>query len=196
MDFVMEAVVVEQAGYGSALLGLAKNKKQDKFLESAVIKNMRSVATKLAPLDGGHNKFLESFVLWIDVRAPRYWWQEADTYRIGSTKQSESTMHTLVSEARAGINMDAFEPGSVTPEQKQAMEDALELEDATERLVQLKKLLPEGFLQSRMWCINYKTLRNIYHQRKHHRLPHWQKFLSDVLSQISEPGWITSGGTR
>lgn len=184
MKFVMKAVVVEEAGSGPALTGLAFNKKQ--------IKDMHPVADALAAKDGGHNKFLESIVLWIDVTAPRYWWQEADTYRVGSTKQSESTMHTLIKEVRDGIDSDAFEPGSVTPEQKQAMEDALAQGDAEICLVELKKRIPEGFLQRRMWCINYKTLRNIYHQRKNHRLPHWRVFLEDVLNQISEPAWVVA----
>ncbi|MCK9240314.1 hypothetical protein [Desulfocurvus sp.] len=54
------------------------------------------MAEKLAPLDKGHNKVLESMCVWLDVRMPRYWWQEFDTYRVGVTKQSESTMHILI----------------------------------------------------------------------------------------------------
>lgn len=37
-------------------------------------------------------------------------------------------------------------------------------------LVRAKRLLPEGFLQLRTVNLNYATIANIYHQRKHHRL--------------------------
>ena len=39
-------------------------------------------------------------------------------------------------------------------------------------IIGIKKRLPEGFLQTRMWCMNYKTLRNVILQRRSHRLPH------------------------
>ena len=87
-NIVMIADLVEEAGYMSALGGLGHNKKQPQD------RGMHAVAVRLAPMDGGHNKFLESIYVWLNVKAPRYWWQEADTFRL-STKQSESTMHTL-----------------------------------------------------------------------------------------------------
>lgn len=37
-------------------------------------------------------------------------------------------------------------------------------------VVRIKRILPEGFLQMRTWNTNYAELRNIYHQRKNHRL--------------------------
>ena len=37
-------------------------------------------------------------------------------------------------------------------------------------LVRAKRMLPEGFLQMRTWDTNYAELRNMYFQRRHHRL--------------------------
>ena len=37
-------------------------------------------------------------------------------------------------------------------------------------LVRAKRMLPEGFEQMRTWDTNYAELRNMYFQRKHHRL--------------------------
>lgn len=176
---------VDEAGYEAALHGLAHNKKQD-------VGRMAKVARKLAELDGGHNKFLESIVIWLDVRAPRYWWQEADTFRL-STKQSESTMHTLTGELLA-IDMDSskrvnqfiadnFEPESCSPETLRTIYDAAQKKN----LIGVKKRLPEGFLQTRMWCMNYKTLRNIILQRRSHRLPHWKAFIRQTLDQVEHP---------
>lgn len=191
MKAYMEVVVQNEAGFNEALLGLSFNKKQDK--------DMRMTAQNLAPKDYGHNKFLESIYVWLDVRAPRYWWQEADTFRL-STKQSESTMHTLNKELLAlcadctfGI-VDSnkvheyielnFEQHSITNAQMMLILDAVSEELPLE---EIKSKLPEGFLQRRLWCMNYKCLRNIIIQRKNHRLPHWKMFINQVMAQIQHP---------
>ena len=33
--------------------------------------------------------------------------------------------------------------------------------------------LPNGWLQTRTWTANYETLRNMYNQRKNHKLTEW-----------------------
>ena len=102
----MEVHIVKEHGYKEALfgLGLSYELSSDFNLIDEDIHNydwiklwrkLDKVAQKLAKKDGGHNKFLESIVLWVDIDAPRYWWSEFDTYRVGTTKQSESTMHTI-----------------------------------------------------------------------------------------------------
>jgi hypothetical protein len=184
-EIFLTVTKVDEAGYKAALLGLAHNKKKTP-------EKMSLVAQKLADKDGGHNKFLESIVLWLDVRGPRYFWQEADTFRL-STKQSESTMHTLTQElleidpdnpkAVQRFLNDNFEPGSCTPETLRWIYDAAKAND----LVAVKKRLPEGFLQTRTWCMSYKTLRNIILQRRTHRLPHWKEFIRQTLEQASHP---------
>lgn len=198
-DIVLSVSVTEESGYEATIQGLAFNKKKTPL-------EMVKVAERLADKDGGHNKYLEAIQLWIIVRAPRYWWQEADTYRIGCTKQSESTMHTLVKELQTIVNSNNgtsesafkkkkesiseyirlnFEPDSITKAQFEAMLNCVRSEEPD--LVQLKKKMPEGFLQQRMWCMNYKCLRNIILQRRHHRLPHWHKFIQTVLAQVKHP---------
>lgn len=176
---------IDEAGYDAALHGLAHNKKQ-------AVARMAKVAQKLADLDGGHNKFLESIYVWLDVRAPRYWWQEADTFRL-STKQSESTMHTLTEELLAIDIADTqsvrtflkenFEPDACSLDTIRAIYHAAQKKD----IIGVKKRLPEGFLQTRMWCMNYKTLRNIILQRRSHRLPHWKEFIRQTIDQVKNP---------
>ncbi len=189
MNEILQVRKMDEAGYHAALRGLSYNKKQS-------VEDMPDVAAKLAFKDGGHNKFLESIIVWLEVLAPRYVWQEMDTFRL-STKQSESTMHTLMkelTEAKASAeSMDLFiyqnfEPGSIVPEQTEALLDAVERED----LSAVKRLNPEGFIQKRMWCMSYKTLRNIIIQRRNHRLPHWQMFIKQVLEQVEHPELLPS----
>lgn len=43
-----------------------------------------------------HSKVVRGLVAYAEISAPRFWWQEMDTYRIGAERlSSESTMHTL-----------------------------------------------------------------------------------------------------
>ena len=163
---------IEEAGFNSAMIGLSLNKNQP-------IDKMYDVAKKLCNKDGGHNKFLEHIIIWLEVKAPRYWWQDADTYRI-SSKQSESTNHTILKKPLIASN---FEDSDISENYLKELNDYI----VNKEFKLLKKKLPEGFLQTREWCMSYKTLANIIMQRKTHILPNWQKFIKDVMYQISYP---------
>jgi len=153
-------------------------------------------ADLLAQKDGGHNKFLESIQVWIVIQAPRYWWQEFDTYRIGTTKQSESTMHTIME--RDLVRGD-FEDEEISVCQLEYINDlrAVYLREKTRGdreamdsiFLRMKRNLPEGFLQTRMVNANYKVLRNIVAQRINHRLPEWQVFIN-ALRELPKAEWI------
>jgi hypothetical protein len=115
----------------------------------------------------------------------RFWNTELDTYRVGITKQSESTMHTLLKRPLAQKDFERPIP-----------ETALHLLNgliAEKRFNEVKTLLPEGFLQRRIVCANYKTLRHIVGQRHDHRLPEWQAFIQEVLAQVEHPAYLTVG---
>jgi len=79
----MDVKVLKEAGYEEALAGIGLS------YNITDMKRLEKIARTLAPKDGGHNKFIESMVVWLEIRAPRYWWQEYDTYRVATTKQSE-----------------------------------------------------------------------------------------------------------
>jgi len=163
-------------GYEQALEGLSYNKNQSK--------DMEKVSLKLAPMDGGHNKFLESMFVWLSVTAPRYWWQEADTYRL-STKQSESTMHTI---HKRFLVTEDFEDGNIWYPYLQYLNEELQkLMDKKTTVEDFKRKIPESFLQKRMWCMSYKTLRNVIFQRKKHKLSNWKSFIKQTLEQVDHP---------
>lgn len=166
----MNILIRKEAGYEEAILGLSLSYNIDPL--DAVL-----VAQKLAHKDGGHNKFLESMYLWLDITAPRFWWQEADTYRL-STKQSESTMHTI---KRRLLTQDDFEYPVYNL-------DALNIVISSNVSIEaIKNILPEGFLQRRIWVMNYKTLKNILTQRYTHKLPQWRQFCEYILESVEHP---------
>ena len=55
----------------------------------------------------------------------------------------------------------------------------------------IKAMLPEGFLQTRMVSLNYQVLRNMYQQRKGHRLTGWHKDFVDWVRTLPMQEWIT-----
>ena len=181
----MQVEVLNESGYIEALRGMAYSFKDrasdvDEWWVGAYDRAEKR-APLLAPKDGGHNKFLESIVVWIDIEACRAFWSEFDTYRVGTTKQSESTMHTL--SKRPPISAD-FEEGT-SPE---VISTFCHLwARAKGDVTTLKMNLPEGFLQRRLVCTNYKVLRNIIAQRTGHRLKFWQQFIDDVIAQVNHP---------
>lgn len=188
----MKVAVLEEAGYDHALRGMAYSYKDRALEPDTWWEGQRAKAEKRAPLlapkDGGHNKFLESIAVWVDVEAPRAFWQEFDTYRAGMTKQSESTMHTL--SKRRPLTED-FEEG-VSARVITCFQ--LEWDDyqVHKDLARLKEALPEGFLQRRIVALNYKSLRNILWQRKDHRYKRWGEFFAQLLPQLQHPEFLSA----
>jgi hypothetical protein len=177
----MQVRLLSEHGYEESALGFSLS-------YNTSIERAKELFPKYAFKQGGENKFLESMIIWVDVTAPRFWWQEADTYRI-STKQSESTMHTL---CKSELSEEDFEY-PIGKDYLLKLNEYITLFKNDENFVpieKIKNILPEGFLQRRIWLISYKTLQNMYNQRKSHRLPQWKIFLDKVLRGILYPEFI------
>lgn len=173
----MEIIKLKESGYDEAALGFSLS-------YNSTVERAKQLFPSYAFKQGGENKFLESIYVWLDVTAPRFWWQEGDTYRVGCSKQSASTMHTLL---KNKLNQEDFEY-PVDEEYLKFLNNWIFSENRN--IEQIKNSLPEGFLQRRIWCLNYKTLQNIYNQRKNHRLPQWHFFIDEVLNQLDHPEFI------
>ena len=53
-----------------------------------------------------HRKFLRQIFISVNIIAPLYIWKEFDTYKIGTTANSTSTMHTI---EKKPITLESFE---------------------------------------------------------------------------------------
>ena len=156
-----------------------------------------NLAQRMVRAGSSDRKFLRQIFVSVDITAPLYWWKEFDTYKIGTVANSTSTMHKLSS---TPITKECFE--ITMPEDDMMMYendphnpdmhmleywDMLinDLEHLRQKYNETKdqkywkaliKLLPEAWLQTRTVTMNYEILRNIYSQRKHHRLIEWHYF--------------------
>lgn len=141
--------------------------------------NDLALMKKLIEAGVEHSKFMRMIHVSADFIMPRYWWSEADTYHF-NTKNSTSTMHKLLNNPNP-ITKDLFlaceEDDDVSTfiierleSLRQSYRVSNDYDEQTRLLVRAKRLLPEGFLQLRTLDTNYAELRNMYHQRKNHRL--------------------------
>lgn len=139
-------------------------------------KNDLDLAQRLIKGGTEHCKFLRQIQVWVDFNMPRYWWSEFDTYKIGTSANSCSTMHKLLNNTEPITRllfvgcMEDFDVLDVVINRLEELRKEYQKTKNDYLLIRAKRLLPEGFLQLRTVNLNYQTIRNIYHQRKNHRL--------------------------
>lgn len=166
---------------------------EDHWVNYALIgPNDMELCRRLITAGGEHRKFLRQIMVSVDITAPLYWWKEFDTYKVGTTANSTSTMHKLAS---TPITLECFEiddysqiitneietglPTDMVYELIQHLEELRQKYNETKDKRYWKELirwLPNGWLQTRTVTMNYENLRNMYHQREHHKLTEWHSF--------------------
>ena len=167
--------------------------------------NDLNLATRLIKAGTEHRKFLRMIHVQMDIIAPLYWWKEADTYKVGTTTNSCSTMHKI---AAKEFTLDDFshehliddqndfenENGQVSSYKDFLYYDVLDVLNTARRQYletkdkkywwQMIQLLPSSYNQRRTWDISMETLLSILHQRKNHKLDEWNKFREICLEQV------------
>ena len=192
----MEIVLLEgPMGLDSSLFGIGLNffltsghKNWSKVPEEEQ-KRIRKVACKLATKGGSEGKWMRSTYFSWSIRAPRFWWQEMDTYKIGTVAQSESSMRVLAMGRSFQPSDFEGEVDGWTMSKLNILLDCLRSNPtATDLLLQIKGRLPENFLQRRVWSCSLAVMQNVHRQRRAHRLPMWH----EVCRAFEEatPEWL------
>lgn len=135
----------------------------------------------------GENKFLRVIQLWFDIDFPRAIYPEVDQYKVGTTTLSESTIHTL---HKKPLSQEDFEVPMDQRSIDVVNEKIQQFKNKEISLLDLKCHLPEGFLQRRIWNLNYANLQNIVNQRTNHKLKLWNKIIEEIVSQVDHPEFI------
>ena len=193
----MRYKVLHCAGYEQAVFGMMLSYGKTSFDNfTATDEDRDRVATKLAPMDGGHNKFLEQIQYWILVQAPLFWWKEADTYRVGISKSSESTMHKSW---KNGLTQEMFETPIFQDTLNNLNNSIREYNSPIVKPDRKKYLetliignLPDAYLQTRLLNVNAKCLRNMYFQRRDHKLKQWRDFCAWIKTELPYGDLITA----
>ena len=169
--------------------------------------NDMDLAQRLISGGSEHRKFLRQINVSFDLTLPFYVWKEFDTYKVGTTANSCSTMHTLKNNP---ITLDCFElddfeniPFPKEYQRPDAKSDCDEdfiqmclipyLESLRLRYKEtgdkkywkeLVRWLPEGWLQKRTITLNYEVIYNFCHQRKNHRLAEWHTIVDFIREHL------------
>lgn len=190
----MEVIKLEEAGFDSAMYGFSLSYRKPGVLREDHWTEERKDKTYKAALvnagrDKGHNKFLEHMQVWFSITATLEWWKQFDTYRIGVSKQSSSTMHTLDSGDILPEHLDIKAKEFANTHDMQIYLNYLQMLSKQSSRIK-SKALPQGYLQEREVNFNYKVIRHIALQRFHHRITDWQKLLEEIINQIDYPEFI------
>ena len=164
--------------------------------------NDKALARKLIDAGPSHRKFMRQIFVSMDITAPLYWWKEFDTYKVGTTANSCSTMHTITNKE---FTIDDFSHDKMLDTTKYSLRDiVLHLNGLREIYLHeddlnIKKkywysiiqLLPSSYNQLRTVTMSYENLRNMYEQRKNHKLDEWRDFCNTIEKVLPYSNWIT-----
>ena len=153
--------------------------------------------------DPSHRKVLRQLPVIMDITAPEYFWRQLDTYKVGTTSNSTSQMHTLVKEpfkledfslddladpnyyiesGHVGIELNNYVE-SIIPTLNTLRDRYLETEDR-EFWDAILKLIPQSFNYTRTWSANYEVLVTIIKQRRTHKLQEWHDLIDYWLKHV------------
>ena len=148
-----------------------------------------SLAHRLAVSGSDHRKYLRQVFVSVDITAPIYWWKEFDTYKVGTTANSTSTMHRIHSKE---FSRDDFSTDHMTEGALGALDNMISfLEESRIKFTETKdkkywydiiQLLPSSYNQMRTVTLNYDNLINMYYARRSHKLDEWHTFCDWIRS--------------
>lgn len=165
-------------------------------------KNDETLARKLINAGPSHRKFMRQIFVSMDINAPLYWWKEFDTYKVGTVANSCSTMHTITNKE---FTIDDFSHDKMFVITEQSLEDIvshinclrtlyLKTEDPERKKkywYSIIQLLPSSYNQLRTVTMSYENLKNMYEQRKSHKLDEWRDFCNTIEKVLPYSNWIT-----
>ena len=143
---------------------------------------------------GGHDQFLTGIRIAFDLTFTNKAWVEAERYRFLEFVSSQSTMHRISKfdlskqyneyvdkrviafmEEKLDDYNDLIKTIKNTPKDNKVLLEELE-ELRKEKYLGLLYTNPAGFELTARLTTNYRCLKNVYQQRKNHRLPEWREF--------------------
>ena len=153
-------------------------------------KNDLDLMRRLYKAGSEHRKYLRQIMVSMDITAPLYWWKEMDQYKVGTTTNSCSTMHTI---HKKEFELDDFSTEHLNDFNKRHFKDTIDLLNANRDQYlntknkddwwQLIQLLPSSYNQRRTITMNYENVVTMIKQRSGHKLDEWNN-LVEILKGL------------
>ena len=165
--------------------------------------NDLTLMCKLYKAGTEHRKYLRQIFVSMDITAPLYWWKQFDTYKVGVTTDSCSTMHTLMHKefTEDDFSFDNLLKGPNEDYVEELLDCLNGLREAYinyDSIVEecgnnynlsksdiqpaLYEILPCAYNQKRTVTMNYENVFNIIQQRKNHKLKEWNTLIDELLT--------------
>lgn len=190
MEFKIEKTVVYGLDKSMIASGNAmRTTMQDNELEASEKDFKRACNLGNTGTGEGHDNFLNGIVVQFDIYAPLYMWKQLQRYHFLDFISSQSTMHRLtkfnVTECcvedtdevilnRYQELLDKYNNFGAYVFSSEMTDD--EKQEKNQLWRTLVASLPCGFVLGATMTTNYRQLKTIYHQRKHHKLKEWHQF--------------------
>jgi hypothetical protein len=128
---------------------------------------MRAVKLASCKTGSGHDNFLKGIVVQMDVEAPQYVWMQIERYQFFTIISSQSKMHRLMQMETGTIPNVCNEAANILEAYKgHSVCGECDMDE-------LMANVPMGLELTAGISTNYMCLKNMYHQRKNHRLKFW-----------------------
>ena len=138
------------------------------------IKRTNALITASVNDNQAHIQFLTGIRVNFDLTFSNKAWVEAERYRFLEFVSSQSTMHRITK-----FNLDEAYNEYVDERIISIMKELVDNYNNYQTKENYLRILysnPSGFTLTARMTTNYRCLRNIYKQRKNHRLPEWREF--------------------
>ena len=145
--------------------------------------NDLKLAQTLIKAGSEHRKFMRQIFVSVDITAPLFWWKEFDTYKVGTVRNSWSTMHKI--HGKELTYNDFTHNGIDECGIKYQFENYLSvLETLRKKFNETKdkkywraiiEMLPDGFNMKATVTLDYENLFGMCSkgQRRFHKLSEW-----------------------
>ena len=152
--------------------------------------NDKNLMTRLIRGGAPHRKFLRQIFVSVDITAPLYWWKEYDTYKVGTTANSCSTMHKIHAK-EFELEDFSYEHLELTYPRKWLDQTIHILNVEREKYLETKgkshwwqmiQMLPASYNQKRTVTMTYENLLNMLEYRRGHKLDEWRGFCDWILT--------------
>ena len=203
-------------GFEHAIRGMRNPKnswdRSDSYFEDTIDVNSKAYSIGENDLNlmrqlykGGseHRKYLRQIFVSMDITAPLYWWKEFDTYKVGTTADSCSTMHKI---AAKEFELDDFSHEHLLNESIELFKTTIDslnqwrnkyiIASKIDDIVgadllpskktlwwQMIQLLPSSYNQKRTITMNYENVVTMIRQRTGHKLDEWREFV-EILKNL------------
>lgn len=151
--------------------------------------NDLGLAKRLCKAGSDHRKFIRQIFVSVDLTAPLYWWKEFDTYKVGTTANSTSTMHKIHAKAFELSDFSCEEMNAQATKSMASVVETLEtlrcayLESKDKQIwYSMIQLLPSSYNQMRTCTMSYENLVNMYFARRSHKLNEWHTYCAWIES--------------